>query len=213
VIRWPERPRPPADRLLGPRAAGDASASPVTLVIAFEPALDPAAIGELARSADRLLTIGWIGTHRDAREPELVRHWTLEEAARATALPTLSLRLGPLIGPHSPLWRVLARGAPGLQRDRLLMPLVEADAVETLRCAFAGDEPWDGWYEVAGPEAVTVGELVSWAAGGGAASPAAGWEPSPAILRAQRLADPEPWLRRFRLVPPPLAERVAGWAA
>src|SRR5213075_1100163 len=52
----------------------------------------------------RLLVLSRIGVHPDAKAPGLAALWKLEERARASKLPMLTLRLAPMVGPRSPLW-------------------------------------------------------------------------------------------------------------
>ena len=81
--------------------------------------------------------------------------------------------------------------------------------METLERALSGRAPWEGWYEVAGPEAWTLAELVELARASGAprGAPGAGWEPPLAEIEEHRLAEAGPWLAHFGLEPRPLAER------
>src|SRR6185503_18164833 len=97
--------------------------------------------------ATRILVLSLIGAHRDATIEALRRLWDLEERARATGLPVLTLRLGPLIGPRSPLWLRL-RSRPRLARSerRLLQPVLEDDVLETLARALSGAAAWEGWF-------------------------------------------------------------------
>jgi hypothetical protein len=212
-------PAPPVPRLLEAlRARGHAVSSdplerledsdaPVTVV--FGPGEPPArvpAVSARVRAAGarvRLLVMSLLGTHPDARAPVLQRSWSLEEQARATALPLLVLRLAPLIGPGSPLWLRLGRVSrlPRAAR-RLLMPVLESDVLETLERALSGRAAWEGWYEVAGPEPLTLAELAACArAAARAAGEAGDWEPPLEVLEEQRLCDPDPWRRHFGLEP------------
>ena len=182
-----------------------------------EPA--PDVRGWLARHAaaggPRLLVITRLGTHPDAASPRLRECWELEEAARATGLPTLVLRLGPLLGPQSPFWLWL-RGDPRLPRGgaKLLDPVAETDAVETLARALDGRAAWEGWYEVAGPEVRSLAELAALARTcGPRAAPGAGrCEPPMAELEEHRLAEAGPWLEHFGMSVRPLAEHAREWA-
>src|SRR5439155_519545 len=76
----------------------------------------------------------------------------------------------------------------------------EADVIEALDRALAGAAAWEAWYEVGGPDVLSLGELAalaraSHAAGGGA------WEPDRAVLAEQRLIEPEIWARWAGLTP------------
>jgi uncharacterized protein YbjT (DUF2867 family) len=164
----------------------------------------------LDERALRLLVLSRLGAHPDAREPALQRLWRLEEHARACGLRTLTLRFAPLVGPVSPLWRKL-RSRPALPRGgrKLLNPVAESDAVETIVRALDGRAAWGSWYEVAGPEAVTLAELRDLAAG--TFGPLDGaWEPPLAEIAEHRLAESEPWASHFGITPTPLAAIVAG---
>jgi uncharacterized protein YbjT (DUF2867 family) len=164
----------------------------------------------------RWLLVTRLGTHPDATQPALRACWALEEFARGTGRPTLVLRLGPLLGPESPLWRRL-RSAPSLPRGgaKLLNPVCEADAVETLDRALSDRAEWSGWYELAGPEVWSLAGLAALARQAGPALPAGSgaWEPPLAELEEHRLAEAKPWLEHFRLSVRPLGEQARGWAA
>ncbi|MBI1799050.1 MAG: hypothetical protein HYR73_05135 [Candidatus Eisenbacteria bacterium] len=209
----------------GPPAggAGGLSATPsesdATLVLGPGPELDELAFGVLldawrkARGA-RLLVLSQVGVHPDARSPRLQRLWALEERARGFALPVLTLRLAPLIGPRSPLWQKL-RTRPGLPRDgrQLIQPIAEADVIETLERALDGRAKWEGWYEVAGCDVMSLRELAELARTPHAVRERGEWEPSMAEMEEQRLCETEPWTRHFGFAPRPIAAQVAGWAA
>jgi len=164
----------------------------------------------------RLLVITRLGTHRDAAGPRLRECWELEETARRSGLPALVLRLGPMLGPESPLWLRL-RADPSLPRRgaKLLNPVAESAVLETLELALAEEAPWAGWYEVAGPEVWTLGELAALAREAGPVLPAGAgaWEPPLAELEEHRLAEPGPWLGRFPVAVRPLADQARAWAA
>ena len=161
-----------------------------------------------------MLVLGTLGTHRDARVPRLRALWTIEEKARATGRPVLALRLAPLVGPASPLWLRLRAGTPPRRaQDALLQPVAEVDARTTLERALGDSSDWTGWYDVAGPEALTLGELAELAARDGAAAPGAGnWEPSLEELAEQRLCDDGPWRQRFGITPRHVSEGTRAWA-
>lgn len=217
------------DRLLGALAqrgyavGGAASPSPAgdTLFVCpvpDEPVPDLRAwrAAHAQPAAPRLLVVTRLGTHPDAAHPRLRACWALEEAARGTGLPVLVLRLGPLLGPHSPLWARL-RSAPALPRGgrKLLNPVAEGDVVETLDRALCGRAEWEGWYEVAGPEVLSLAELAALAREAGPALPAGSgaWEPPLDELEEHRLAETEPWLGHFGMSVRPLAEQAREWAA
>ena len=197
--------------------AGSDSAGPATLVLGATP-LDALALGVLvggwrkARGA-RLLVLSALGAHPDAQSPRLRALWELEEQARGFALPVLVLRLAPLVGRDSPFWRKLATG-PRLPRGgrALLQPVVEDDVVRTLERAFDDDAPWSGWFEVAGPEVLSLAELADLArASRGASRVKGAWEPPLGELDEHRLAEPEPWRERFGIEPRRVAEEAATW--
>jgi uncharacterized protein YbjT (DUF2867 family) len=167
-------------------------------------------------AAPRLLLVTRLGTHPDAAHPRLRECWAMEEAARDAGLPVLVLRLGPLIGPHSPLWARL-RSDPDLPRGgtKLLGPVAEPDVVETLDRALRGRAVWEGWYEVAGPEVWSLAELASLAREVGPALPAGSgaWEPALDELAEHGLADAGPWLEHFGMNVRPLVGQAREWAA
>jgi uncharacterized protein YbjT (DUF2867 family) len=156
------------------------------------------------------VVLGWIGTHRDARAPELRAHWDLEEALRAGGVPVLALRLGPLVGAGSPLWAALRRAAPPPAVGRRWMhPLLEDDLVELLARVAATGVAATEWHEVAGREITSLDELAALArADAGPVTAAPAWEPALDVLREQRLVEPELWMRRFGVD----AGSVTAWA-
>jgi uncharacterized protein YbjT (DUF2867 family) len=165
-------------------------------------------------AATRLLVVTRLGTHRDARAGSLRSSWELEEAARGTGLPVLVLRIGPVVGPASPLWARL-RSGPVLPRGgrKLLNPVAERDVVETLDRALSGRARWDGWHEVAGAEVWSLVELAGLARGMGPALPAGSgaWEPPLEEMEEHRLAEAEPWLEHFGMSVRPLGEQAREW--
>ncbi len=190
------------------RSALDASRIGVIEPTADEPEAER--VLERIRRTDsrpaRWLVFGWIGTHPDARSPVLRRSWRIEEACRASGFPTLVLRSAPLVGGSSPLWLRLAREGPGRLGSRPLQPVLERDFVTLVRRVAAGAGPDSGWYEIAGPEILTLGELADLARSNVPAGSDPGhWEPEPAVLREQPLVEPEIWMRAFDVV----ASRVA----
>jgi len=232
VIHAYGHPDPPVPRLLEALAARGHTVSaaaarrpeppdgrPSTLVLASGDAPDPLALGVLLgawRSAPRarVLVLSRLGAHPDARAPGLRALWRLEEHARASGLPTLTLRLAPLLGPRTPLWTLL-RTRPRLPRGGrdVVQPALETEAVETVHRALEGGVAWDGWYEVAGEEAWTLAELAGRAAALG--PPPAGargrWEPPLEEIAEHRLAEPGPWRAAFGLSPSRVSEVIAGW--
>ena len=220
---------PPAERLLRAAAAavgvecvllpdtGASASDPAidTLVLsstAWPPGRTVDAIADAAARGARVLVLGRLGTHPDARASGLQQLWAIEEAARASHAPALVLRFGPVLGPQEPLWRALAH-ARRLPRGgtKLVQPVLESDAVETLRQALAGEAAWEGWYEVAGPEPWTLAELATLARATGTASGGA-WEPPLEEIEEHRLAEAGPWCAHFGITPRPLAEAVRTWS-
>jgi nucleoside-diphosphate-sugar epimerase len=162
----------------------------------------------------RLLVLSALGVHPDARTPRLRALWDLEEQARGAQRPVLTLRIAPIVGPRSPLWLRL-RSRPRLPEPdhTLLNPVVESDVIETIDRALAGRADWEGWYEVAGPEAFTLGELAELAARSPRLPDDAGaWEPPHAELREHRLAETAPWADHFGLAPTPVRSQAVGWS-
>jgi len=196
--------QPPA-----PPPAGDA---PVVLAVSDGPfVLDLAgAARTLAGRPLRILVLSRLGAHPDARHPALQRMWRLEEHARASGAPTLTLRMAPLVGPETPLWRKL-RSRPALPRGgrKLVNPVAEADAIETIVRALDGRAAWEGWYEVAGVEAVTLAELRDRAAATPGPTAGGAWEPPLDEIEEHRLAESAPWAMHFAITPTPLST----WAA
>jgi hypothetical protein len=230
VIHAFGRPDPPLPRLLQAleargHALGRADAAgpraDSTLVLGAGVELDPLAFGVLlgawARAAgSRVLVVSALGVHPDARAARLQRLWALEEQVRAIGLPSLTLRLAPIVGGASPLWRKL-RSRPALPRGGrgLVQPVVEDDVVETLDRALAGRAAWSGWYEVAGPEVLSLAELAALAAGAGPrlAPEAGAWEPPLEEFAEHRLAESAPWSGHFGLTPRAIAQAAVEWAA
>jgi len=219
------RPDPPVPRLLaslaerGHRVGGPsegASDDRATLVLAAGTGADPLALGPLfdrwrrARGG-RVMVMSSLGAHPDAKTRRLRELWRLEEGARNAGLPLLVLRLAPLVGPRSPLWlRLRARPRlPGGGRQ-LLNPVAEADVVDTIEKAVLGNVEWRGWYELAGPEVVSLAEMVELAAISGPRLPthAGAWEPPMSELLEHRLAEANHWLVHFGLSPRPLTACV-----
>jgi len=198
----------------GPLPAGDLLVCPAP----GEPACDLAhwLAAHPPSPATRLLVITRLGTHPDARSPGLRACWALEEAARAARLPVLTLRLAPLLGPRSPLWLRL-RSRPRLPRAgrKLLNPVAEEDAVETVARAVAGSASWEGWYEVAGREPLSLAELCALAGEAGPPLPAGSgaWEPPLGEMEEHRLPEAGPWLAHFGLEARPLSARARAWGA
>src|SRR5207237_614469 len=84
---------------------------------------EPPEVADLVRrragaGGDRILVLGWNGVHPDARAQALRKLWALEERCRAGGVPTLALRLAPLVGPAAPLWRAVAELRVDARRDR-----------------------------------------------------------------------------------------------
>ena len=199
----------------GPASPGD----PATLVLGPGPALDEGALEVLLGSwrkapGARVLILSLVGAHPDARAPRLKRLWEIEERARAFALPALTLRLAPMVGPASPLWLKL-RSRPRLPRGgrKLLNPVAESDVIETIERALDGRAAWKGWYEVAGAEALSLAELAALAMAQGPAREKGAWEPPLEEMEEQRLSEAGPWCEHFAMTPRPLAAQVAEWRA
>jgi len=182
----------------------------VTLAVADGPFVFDfvGAVRALGSRPFRVLLLSRIGAHPDARCGSLQRLWRLEEHVRAGGAPTLTLRFAPLVGPEAPLWRKL-RSRPSLPRGgrKLVNPVAEIDAVQTLLCALDGRGPWRGWYEVAGDEAVTLAELRDLAARTSGSTGGA-WEPPLEEIAEHRLAESEPWATDFGITP----TSIAAWS-
>jgi uncharacterized protein YbjT (DUF2867 family) len=207
---------PAAARLL---AGLPAAPAPPIVVLASGPRdaeLDWLAgwLGARQAEAARVLVISALGAHPDARAPRLRALWRIEELARASGLPVLVLRLAPLLGPASPLWLRL-RSRPRLPRGGrpLLCPVAEADARQVLRRALAGAAAWEGWFEIAGAEPLTLLELaeLARAVGPALAAGAGDWEPAAEEMEEQRLPDIGPWTTHFGFRPQSLRERAPEW--
>jgi uncharacterized protein YbjT (DUF2867 family) len=169
----------------------------------------------LAETPDaRLLVLSALGVHPDARAPRLRALWDLEERARGSGRPVLTLRLAPVLGPRSPLWLRL-RSRPRLPEpdQTLLNPVAESDVVETLARALEGRAHSEGWYEVAGAQAITLGELAVLAARSPRLPDGSGeWEPPHHELREHRLAETGPWSTRFGVTPSDITSEAATWS-
>ena len=209
----------PAGRLLGALVAHGhtvfarpemlpAGDEPVTLAVSDGPFVFDfvGAVRALGSRKFRVLLLSRLGAHPDARCTSLQRLWRLEEHVRAGGAPTLTLRMAPLVGPGTRLWRKL-RSRPSLPRGgrKLVNPVAETDAVETLLRALDGRGPWRGWYEVAGAEALTLAELRDLAARTPGETAGGAWEPPLEEIAEHRLAESEPWATDFGLAPTPLA--------
>ena len=231
MIRVIGRPEPPVPRLIAALASrghtmesasrgvgSPADSEPPIFILGpvdSDPGRGAAAMGPTPPGS-RILVLSWLGAHPDARAQSLRRLWDLEESARSARLPVITLRLAPLVGPRSPLWLKL-RSWPRLPREgrRLLNPVAESDVLEALDRLLRGAVPWEGWFEVAGPEIVSLEELAALAraAGPRVAGNVGSWEPPLEILAEQRLSEAGPWLERFRIEPAPLADLARRWAA
>jgi uncharacterized protein YbjT (DUF2867 family) len=203
-----------------PRTAGAAKRDHSTLLLASGTKLDPMALGVLLgawRSAPgaRILVLSRLGVHPDARAKSLRELWNLEELARASGLPVLTIRLGPLVGPSSPLWIKLRRG-PWIPRSgrMLLNPLAEPDAIEAIDRVLKGHVPWEGVWELAGPEAITLAELASLAQSLGpfVSSERGSWEPPLTEMLDHRLAEGGRTFEAFGIEPRPIAALAKEWA-
>jgi len=230
VIHAYGQPDPPVPRLLdallrlGHPVSGGAmpgKRKDSTLVLASGGASDLAALGVLFgawRSAPgaRVLVLSSLGAHPDARAARLRWLWMVEEHARGSGLPVMTLRLAPLIGPQSPLWLKLQR-QPRLPGGgaKLLNPVVESDVVETLARALDGRAKWEGWHEVAGPEVWSLAELRALAreAGPPPRGEDGAWEPPLRELAEHRLAEAGGWLEHFSMRVRPIGEQAQRWAA
>ena len=199
----------PASRLLAAaRARLDAAAFDPTRLHVLGPAAsrdDEVTPLPAAGAEGRLLVMSWIGAHPDATDRLLAALWRLEEAARATGLPVLVLRLAPLVGGGSP-WSAQLAGRPRLDAKlarALVQPIREDDAVAGLARACSGEVEWRGWFEVCGRDPLTVGELAEAAAGGafGQVDATPAWEPEPGVLRAMGLSEWKPWADACGIVP------------
>ncbi len=227
LVRALPRPASAPHRLLralerrgwGWGVAGDQATDGDTLLLAPGPG-EPAAatlawLAARSRSdRARLLVLTRLGTHPDARAPDLGDCWRLEEAARASGQPTLTLRLAPLLGPESPLWLRLRAVAGGSRwGERLVNPVAEGDVLETLDRGLSGRAEWGGWFEVAGPEVWSLAELAALARETCGPLPrgAGAWEPPLEEIEEHRLAEAGPWLAHFRLSARPLVEQARAW--
>ena len=162
----------------------------------------------VARSC-RLLVLSRVGAHPDAVAPGLRDLWRLEEHARVSLIPTLVLRLAPLVAADSPFWLRLRHARLGPEGRAVVMPVMEEDALQGLESALKeSNGGWEGWFEVTGPEARTVAEWAEVAARRGNATSEA-WEPDVEELLEHKLSEPLLWQRRFGVT----ARSVTSWAA
>jgi uncharacterized protein YbjT (DUF2867 family) len=164
----------------------------------------------VARAA-RILVISRIGAHPDARAESLRELWRLEEYARVSLIPTLVLRLAPLVGESSPFWsRLRSRPRLGATGHSVVMPVLERDVVEAMHAALTRPGTWEGWFDVAGPEARTLSEWseLAGATSGNGAGAGDEWEPPLEELAEHRLSEPDLWQARFGIA----AREVAAWA-
>jgi len=162
----------------------------------------------VARGA-RLVVLSRVGAHPDAVAPGLRDLWRLEEYARVSLVPTLTLRFAPLVATESPFWKKLGtRPKLGHEGNTVVMPVLEDDAVQVLARALAESRPAEGWFEITGPEARSLDEWTEIASAGGVAD-AGEWEPPLEELVEHRLSEAEVWQTRFALRAHPVSE----WAA
>lgn len=183
---------------------------PVTLAISDGPYVFDflGSVQALGSRRFRVLMLSRLGVHPDARAASLQRLWRLEEHVRGGGAPTLTLRFAPLVGPDSPLWRKL-RSRPTLPRGgrKIVNPVHETDAAETLLRALSGEAAWEGWYEVAGAESCSLAELRDLASSTTGPTAGGAWEPSLEEMDEHRLAECEPWASHFGITP----TRLAAW--
>lgn len=184
---------------------------PVTLAVSDGPFVFDflGAVRALGERRFRVLVMSRLGAHPDARTASLQRLWRLEEHVRGGGAPTLTLRLAPLVGPDAPFWRWLRR-RPALPRGgrKLVNPVHESDALETLVRALSGQAAWEGWFEVAGAETVSLAELRDLAAASPGPTAGGMCEPTLDEIDEHRLAESEPWASHFGITP----VRLASWA-
>ncbi len=209
-------PTPVVTRLtdgLAARAAGGiADSAPLTWMLG---AADDVAAARAAGMGEghRILMLSWIGAHPDARADVLRRLWALEERSRESGLPTLTLRLGPLAGSSSPLWRKLARAklTSRLAR-RPVHPVLESQVVEVIERALSGAIRWDGWQELGGPDIMTLGECADLARAANITGEGE-WEPDLEALAEQRLIEPDVWAAWSGIEPRSPRAETTTWAA
>jgi uncharacterized protein YbjT (DUF2867 family) len=150
-----------------------------------------------SRIAHRLV-LGWIGTHPDAIARGLRWLWQVEEACRASDAGVVAIRLAPMMGPHTPLGRRLRGGpVPARVRHRPLQPVLEHDVVQVIDRIVAGRGPRSGWFEVCGPEIVTLTALSERARAQGRAVEPGAWEPDLDVLAEMPLVEPDLWQRAY----------------
>jgi len=205
-VRMIGTPLPPVARLIARLGESGGNATETTWVVGAEAHPDPEAIPRAAADAGvRFLILSWVGSHPDARSPLLRGLWDQEERARATGRPVLTLRLAPLLGPQSPLLGML-RSRPVVPREgrHVIQPVAEDDAIETLERALDGRAAWEGWYELVGPDALSLAELTEMAQAVHAAPTVAAWEPPLEVILEQSLAEPDAWLEHFALTAQPV---------
>lgn len=201
---WPMQPVGRLFEALAVRRPDLATAGPATTVWCLDQEGRSAHPPEPARR----LVLGWIGTHRDARDHRLRAAWELEERARAGGSPALVLRLAPVLGDGEPMWQRLGtRPRLGRRAHRPLQPVLREDVLTTLERALDGAVPWEGWFELCGDEVLTLGELSALAPSPGPNGDGA-WEPPLEILDEQPLAESSPWSERFGIRP----ASVTAWA-
>jgi hypothetical protein len=164
----------------------------------------------VARGA-RIVVVSRVGAHPDARAAGLRDLWRLEEYARVSLIPTLTLRLAPLVSKQSPFWTQLAANPRlGAEARQLVMPVLEEDALGALERALREERPAEEWFEVVGPDARSLEEWAAIASRGGTpgTAVAGAWEPEIEELAEHRLCEPELWQERFAV----RARSVIQWA-
>ena len=125
VTRWLASVRVRGVRVVqGPAPAGER----VTFVVGESDAACDIArlVATHGLEHSRVLVLSRLGAHPDARATTLRALWTLEEAARASGAPTLTLRTAPAVSEDAPLWAML-RTRPALpgQGRKLVEPVHE----------------------------------------------------------------------------------------
>lgn len=219
-MQVPGCPDPPVPRLLAALAGRTAAAAAgCETLIVTSGSVAPAGLAQVLaescrRGNVRVLVLGPLGVHPDAPVSRLRGLWELEEACRASGLPVLALRLAPLVGPTSPLWlRLRSRPALGRRGETLVCPLAESDALRALECVILATWTETSWFEVAGEEVLTLGELAGLAQRSGARTPtgAGAWEPALEEIECARIPDPAPWRQRFDLAPGSVRHLAEAW--
>src|SRR5204862_7978861 len=98
---------------------------------------------------------------------------------------------------------------------KLLNPVAETAVSETVGRGLGGRGRWEGWFEVAGPDVLSLAELAALARDAGPPPRVVhgAWEPPLRELEEHRLAEADAWLEHFAMRVRPIGQQAMEWAA